>query len=126
MRTILKYELQARSRVPETETLDNMVRQLTDELNVEIEEMDLIQGDPDLQELRKQNKYARNNYIDFDNVKNVKFKQIITKHEDTWSRVQEIKTPNLSKAAKSRVQNRQLSKSRVMKRKSFPIVFENI
>ena len=53
MSTILKCKLQAKSRVPEMETINKRVRRLTDELDSEIEDLKLIEGEANLKKLTR-------------------------------------------------------------------------
>ena len=110
---------QAKSRVSETKTINEMVKRLLDELDDELKAMGLQAVDTDLQDLREQNKYARNNYIEPDDIVDVKFemkirKEVFTTTYNSKSRVCHMKTPKFAESAKTRVRNGKLfTKSRV-------------
>ena len=113
---------QANSRVRKLETIDDMVKRISNKLDKKINVVQEDGGDTDLEELREQNFYARNNYVNIED--DEKFKPKIIKCEESPTSpktVQEKTTPKQAEAGKSRVLiNGPITKSRVMGRK--PIV----
>ena len=124
MSTMIKCKRQARTRVPETETIDEMVKRLTDELDGVIEDLELSQGEADLEEHWEQARYLNDNNFEFNGGKDVMFEELLTSYSK--SRVRMIETPKSSETAKTRVRNRQLRKSRVMGRRQNAFFFRKI